>query len=236
MKAVILAAGLGTRLMPLTASTHKTLLQIGDKPLLGHTLEALADNGIKDIFLVVSHRKEQVKGFFGDGSKFNVNIKYLEQKNPRGGTADAVRQAEGRINEGFIVLNGDILFDKLIIKNLIEKYKECDGVISCKEVENPWDYGTVLVEGERVVKIIEKMKNPPTNLANIGIYIMPREIFDAINSTKLSVRGEYEITESIQILIDRGMKFKFLKTNGFWMDVGKISDYEKAKEIYEKNC
>ena len=232
MKALVLAAGIGNRLKPLTLEKPKHLLEVGGKPILQRTIEGLSKAGVKDIFIVVNYKKEMIKQYFGDGSKFNVNIHYLTQDNPKGGTGDAVNTAKGKINESFIVLNGDILFDHNILKEMIDNYKD-DGLLVCKQVPNPQDYGIIEMDGDQVIKIVEKPENPSTNLANLGMYIMPEEIFDAISITTLSKRGEIEITDSIQILIDRGKKFTFLKTDSFWMDIGKISDYDKANRIYK---
>ena len=232
MKAVILAAGLGTRLLPLTTNIHKGLLLIGDRPLLEHAINALAENKIRDIFLIVCHRKEQIEKYFGDGSKFNVHIDYLHQENPKGGTADAVRCAKGKIEGNFLLLNGDLFFHPSIIKKLIESFDGCDGLIACKEVKNPQEFGILKIENRKIVRIFEKTQNPPSNFANLGIYILPEKIFEAIDQTSLSKRGEYELTDSIQILIDKGFKFKPVFVDEFWIDIGRISDYEKAKEFY----
>jgi bifunctional UDP-N-acetylglucosamine pyrophosphorylase/glucosamine-1-phosphate N-acetyltransferase len=233
MKAVILAAGIGTRLLPLTANIHKVLLPIGDKPLLEHMLNTLVENKIRDILLVVHHRKEQIEKYFGDGSKFNVHIDYLYQDNPKGGTADAVRCAKGKIEGNFLLLNGDLFFHPSIIKKLLDSFEECDGLIACKEVKNPQEFGILKIENNKIVKIFEKTQNPPSNFANLGIYLLPKEIFEAIEKTPLSKRGEYELTDSIQILIDKGFKFKPVFIDEFWVDIGRISDYEKANELYK---
>lgn len=233
MKAVILAAGKGTRLLPLTENIHKGLLLIGDKPLLEHTIDSLRKNNIKEIFLVVNHRKEDIINYFGDGSKFGVKINYLYQENPKGGTADAVRCAKNKTEGSFVLLNGDIFFHPSIIKRLKESYMNCDGLIACKEVKSPQEFGILKIENGKIVKIFEKSKDPPSNLANIGIYLLPEKIFDAIEKTPLSKRGEYELTDSIQILIDKGFVFKPVIVGEFWIDVGRIEDYEKAKEVYK---
>jgi UDP-N-acetylglucosamine diphosphorylase / glucose-1-phosphate thymidylyltransferase / UDP-N-acetylgalactosamine diphosphorylase / glucosamine-1-phosphate N-acetyltransferase / galactosamine-1-phosphate N-acetyltransferase len=233
MKAVILAAGMGQGMMPLTANTHKTLIVIGDRPLLEHSIDALVQNGIKDIFLVVSHRKDQIKRHFGDGSKFGANINYLEQENPKGGTADAVRCAGRITNESFILLNGDLFFHPNIVRKMIEAYKDCDGLIASKEVENPQDFGVLEVEDGKIVDIFEKLPNPPSKLCNLGIYILPQKIFEAIEKTQLSKRNQYELTDSIRILIDDGMIFKPVLIDDFWIDVGRLSDYEKARELFD---
>jgi len=233
MKAVILAAGKGTRLLPLTENIHKGLLLVGNKPLLEHSINALAENKIKEIFIVVNHRKEDIMKYFGDGSKFGVNIDYQYQENPKGGTADAVRCVKDKIKESFILLNGDVFFQPSIIKKLKESYVDCDGLIICKKVKNPQEYGVFKIEKNRIVKIIEKSKNPPSDIANMGIYILPEEIFDAIEKTPLSARGEYELTDSIQILVNEGFDFKPLIVDEYLIDIGRIEDYEKAKEMYE---
>lgn len=233
MKAVILSAGKGTRLLPLTEKTHKGLLLIGGKPLLEHSIKALSQNGIKEIFLVVNPFREQIEKYFGDGSKFGVRIKYLFQENPKGGTADAVRQAK-EIKENFILLNGDVFFHPSIIGKLMESYKDVDGLIVGKEVENPEEFGVLKIENGIITEIVEKSKNPPSNIVNAGICLLPKEIFDAVEITPLSKRGEYEIIDSIQILIDKGFVFKPVITNEFWIDIGRIEDYKKANEIYKR--
>ena len=232
MKAVILAAGKGTRLLPLTEKTHKGLLLIGDKPLLEHTINSLVENKIRDIFLVVNYRKEDIMNHFGDGSKFDIKINYLYQENPKGGTADAVRCAKGKVKESFILLNGDIFSKPTVIKKLIENYFGCNGLIICKKVKNPQEFGVFKIEDNRIVKIFEKSKNPPSDIANLGIYVLPEEIFDAIDKTPLSERGEYELTDSIQILIDRGSNFKPIIVDEYMIDIGRLSNYEEAKKVY----
>jgi UDP-N-acetylglucosamine diphosphorylase / glucose-1-phosphate thymidylyltransferase / UDP-N-acetylgalactosamine diphosphorylase / glucosamine-1-phosphate N-acetyltransferase / galactosamine-1-phosphate N-acetyltransferase len=234
MQAVILAAGLGTRLMPFTANIHKVLLSIGDRPLLEHSIVALSENGVKEIFLVVNHRKEQIERHFGDGSKFGAKIEYLYQENPKGGTADAVRCADGKIKGNFLLLNGDIFYHPSIIKKMIDSMSSADGSIACKEVSNPQEFGILEVEDGKIVGIFEKSQNPPSNLANLGIYMLPEKIFDAIKQTNLSKRGEYEITDSIQILIDSGLCIRPVKVEEFWIDVGRIPDYERAQELFKE--
>ncbi|NIM47157.1 MAG: NTP transferase domain-containing protein [Candidatus Aenigmarchaeota archaeon] len=237
MQAVILAAGKGTRLGALTEKTPKVLLPIGDKPLLGHAIYALSENNIKDISLIVNYRKEDIEKYFGDGSRFNVNLSYLHQDNPAGGTADALSYAGDKINNGFVLLYADVIFHPYspVIKRLRENYRDCDGLIACKEVRNPQEFGILEIENDRIVRIHEKSPNPPTNLGNLGMYYLPPEIFDAIERTPLSKRSERELTDSIQILIDEGSIFKPLPlmSNEQWVDIGRIEDYRKAQEIYE---
>jgi UDP-N-acetylglucosamine diphosphorylase / glucose-1-phosphate thymidylyltransferase / UDP-N-acetylgalactosamine diphosphorylase / glucosamine-1-phosphate N-acetyltransferase / galactosamine-1-phosphate N-acetyltransferase len=236
MKAVILAAGLGTRMLPLTANTHKILLKVGGKPLIEHAINALKINGISNIVLVVNHLKEQIRDFLGDGSRLGVKIDYVYQENPKGGTGNAVLQAKGGIKgeNSFMLLNGDLFFHRNVIKSMLEGYKNCDGLIASKEVERPEEFGVFKIEGGLIRSIHEKEKNPPSNFANLGMYILPQEIFGAIEITPLSKRGECELTDSIQLLINEGLRFKPVMIEDFWLDVGRPSDIEKANIIFEK--
>jgi UDP-N-acetylglucosamine diphosphorylase / glucose-1-phosphate thymidylyltransferase / UDP-N-acetylgalactosamine diphosphorylase / glucosamine-1-phosphate N-acetyltransferase / galactosamine-1-phosphate N-acetyltransferase len=236
MKAIILAAGLGTRMLPLTANTHKILLKVGDRPLIEHAIESLKANGIVDVILVVNHLKEQIKERLGDGSRLGVNISYVFQENPKGGTGNAVLQTRGMLknDESFILLNGDLFFHSSIINKMIKMSRDYDGLIASKEVDNPSEFGIFEIKGGLITKIHEKPKNPPSNMANLGIYILPAEIFEAIEKTPLSKRGECELTDSIQILIDKGFRFRPVSIDGFWLDVGRPSDLDKANDIFEK--
>ena len=234
MQAVILAGGLGIAMMPFTANIHKVLLTIGDKNIIEHIIDSLTQNGIKDIFIVVSNREEQIKRQIGNGSKFGANIEYLHQDNPKGGTADAVRCASGKVKDIFLLVNGDLFFHPSIIKNMLDSFEDCDGLIACKEVDIPQDFGILKIEDGLIKKIFEKVQNPPSKFANLGIYLLPKKIFETIEKTPLSKRGEYEITDSIQILIDRGSKFKPVYVNDFWVGIERVPNYEKAKEIYEE--
>ncbi|MFH1444958.1 MAG: sugar phosphate nucleotidyltransferase [Nanoarchaeota archaeon] len=233
MKAVILAAGKGKRLKPLTDEKHKVMLPIGNRPMLEYTIETLSKNGIKEIFIVINQRKEDIMDHFKDGSDFSVSIKYLNQKNPKG-TADAVRYAEDNIDESFILLNGDVFFHPSILESLLEESKNADGVIVAKEVSNPEHYGSLQIEDGKITKIIEKSQNPPSNIVNQGLYYLPRDIFEAIEETPLSERGEYELTDSLEILIKKGLVIRPLIVKDFCIDIGRMEDYEKAKEAFSQ--
>lgn len=232
MKAVVLAAGIGTRLKPLTDVVPKVMVHLVDRPLLQNLIEILKENGIKDIFLVVSYKKEMIQDYFKDGSKFGVTINYLFQDYYKGGTADALRYAKGRIeDEKFVVVYGDLVFEPKVLAEVLKKSKDFDGVLTAKEVEDPKRFGVFEVENGVVKKIHEKSVSPPSNLANAGIYVFPKEIFQAVDETKISPRGEYELTDSIQILINKGFKFGLVEIKGFWSDVGTIDELERAKEF-----
>lgn len=220
MKAVILAAGMGSRLKPYIGDgKQKAMVEYAQKPLLQRTIEILREKGFNDIVMVVNYMKEQVMDFFGDGSKFGVKIEYVFQENPKGGTADAVRCVEDKIDgEKFLLIYGDNIFDPKILDSIAKKAEHFHGVLCGKRVENPSKFGIMQTDGLHVKKIIEKPEVPPSNLALTGLFILPKEIFPAIEKTKLSTRGEYELTESIQILIDGGMEFGFVIVEDFWID------------------
>lgn len=219
MKAVILAAGMGTRLRPVIGDNQKTMVKYSQKPLLQRTVEVLREKGLRDIVIVVNYMKEQIMEFFGDGSAFDVRVEYVHQQNPKGGTADAVRCVSEKIDgDKFVLIYGDNVFDKRILDSILKKSAHFDGVLCGKTVDNPSKFGIMQVDGLHVKKIIEKPEVPPSNLALTGLFVLPRDIFRAIEQTKLSTRGEYELTESIQILIDEGFKFGFQIAEGFWID------------------
>ncbi len=229
MKAVILAAGQGTRMGPLTCNRPKVMLPVANMPLLSHVMLSARDAGIREFVLVVGFGQEIIKRYFGDGSSLNVGIEYAHQKEQLG-TADAVRSAKGFVKDRFLMLNGDIIVSPQHIRNMVEQSR--DVVMTARYVDNPSEFGVLEVEDERVLRIIEKPEKPPTNLANAGIYVFPLAIFDAINKTRLSVRKEYEITESLQLLIDEGVGVGFLTLSGNWLDIGRPWDLLDANEHF----
>ncbi|MCZ7385789.1 MAG: sugar phosphate nucleotidyltransferase [Candidatus Methanoperedens sp.] len=229
MKAVILAAGQGTRMGPLTRNRPKVMLPVANMPLLSHVILSARDAGIREFVLVVGFGQEIIKRYFGDGSSMNVSIEYAHQEEQLG-TADAVRSAKGFVKDRFLMLNGDIIVNSAHIKNMVKQSR--DVVITARRVDNPSEFGVLEVEDDRVLRIIEKPEKPPTNLANAGIYVFPLAIFDAINKTKLSTRKEYEITESLQFLIDEGMDVGFLTLSGNWLDIGRPWDLLDANEHF----
>jgi len=232
MKAVILAGGRGTRLQPIIGPTRqKVMVEYSEKPLLQITIEMLREKGFKEIVLVVSHLKEQIMDYFGDGKKFGVNIEYVTQKNPKGGTADATNTAKEKINEDqFLLIYGDNVFGRETLENLINKQDHFDGIMCGHEVDNPKNFGVLKVNGVKVEKIIEKPDIPPSNLVMTGIFILPKEIFSAIDETRISPRGEFELTDSIQILIDKGKEFGYTIAK-VWLDPRDKEEINKANEI-----
>lgn len=229
MKAVLLAAGQGTRMGPLTRNIPKVMLPIANKPILLHVIESAREAGIKEFVLVVGHSSKYIKDYFKDGSLIGVSIEYVHQEKQMG-TADAVRAAKGIVDDRFLVLNGDIIVTSAHIKKLFEC--KSDVVMTAIHVENPSDYGVFEVRDDHVIRIIEKSPYPPSDLANAGIYVFPPSIFDAINKTPLSIRKEYEITDSLQMLIDQGMDVRYLAISEKWMDIGRPWDLLAANEFF----
>ncbi len=233
MKAVIIAAGQGTRMGPLTRNRPKVMLPVANRPVLEHIICSARDAGIHEFVLVVGYHSETIRDYFGDGSVFGVNVQYVLQKEQRG-TADAVRTAGKYVDERFMVLNGDILISPFHIKRMMEQ--ESDIVLTAIEVENPSQFGVFEVREDKVLRITEKPKKPTSHLANAGLYIFPLSIFDAIGDTPLSPRNEYEITHSLQMLIDKGAEAGFVTINGKWLDIGRPWDLLKANENFLSSC
>ena len=224
MKAIILSAGEGSRMRPLTLTKPKTMLPVAGKPIIQYNIESLRDNGITDILLIVRYKEEIVRNYFGDGSDFGVNISYKTQKDFLG-TANAISYGEDFIDDSIIVLNGDIILDDEIIYEIIKKYNYLspDTLMLLTEVEDPSAFGVVEIENGNIKNIVEKPKREeaPSNLVNAGIYIFNKDIFDKIRETEISERGEYEITDSVSLQIEDNKTVIGHKTSKDWIDVGR---------------
>ncbi len=231
MKAVILAAGKGTRMGPLTESRPKVMLTLANKPILEHVILNLKAAGIRQFLIVIGYCKEKIIEHFGDGSMFGVDIEYIEQKYQKG-TADAIAAARNSIHERFLVTNGDVLAGVLDIKKLCKA--KGDVILTAWKVAAPEEYGILYVKGKKVEKLIEKPRESTSNLANSGIYVFSPAIFDAIDNTKPSPRGEYEITDSIQFLIDAGKESGYILLEK-WQDIGFPWHLLEANEMMLKN-
>lgn len=215
LKAVILAAGEGRRCRPLTQTRSKVMLPVGNRPFMEHVINALAENGIHDLYIVVGYQKERVMDHFEDGVDFGVNITYLEQ-NELLGTAHALGKAEDYIDEPFLVVNGDNLIDSRAVSELISA--RGDNVILAALRRHSGDYGVLMVEQERVRAIVEKPGRPCSGILNTGAYKFSPEIFQDIHNTPLSERGSYELTETISQMIAGGRDIVPLIGKGVWAD------------------
>jgi len=225
IKAVILAAGEGKRLRPFTYTRPKVLIPIAGKTLLEHILSFLKPHSITEVVFIVNYMKDKIINYLGDGTRYGMKFTYVEQPIAKG-TADALQYAETAIgDDDFLMIYGDILTHPDNISEILSLYYENnpDAVVSGIVVSDVSKYAALITEGEDLKKIIEK---PPegsvnSNLANAGIYIFNKKIFDAIRKTKISQRGEYELTDSIRILIEQGSKVVVSQLEKWWLDVGR---------------
>lgn len=236
MKGVLLTAGEGTRMRPLTLTRPKTMLGVGGKPILQYNLEALRDANVTDIIMVVGYKKEVIMDYFGDGSLFGVNITYVIQEE-RLGTAHAINYVRDEIESAFIVLNGDIIVDSILIRKLVAKFEANDNaasVLTLTEVEDPSAFGVVEIESDRIKNIIEKPapQEAPSNLINAGIYLFDKTIFDAIARTEKSERGEFEITDSLKIQMNEDKIVLGLKSDSKWIDIGRPWELLNINEYF----
>jgi len=210
MKCVILVAGEGKRMHPLTFTRPKVMLPIANKPILEWNLINAIDAGMKEFIFVVGYKSEMVRNYFGKGDKWNIKIEYVNQGSALG-TAHAIGMVE-KFVEDFIVLCGDTIFGKQDIKNVIKT----EPSIGLFKIEHAEEYGIVEIKGKKVIKIYEKMQKPFSNVINAGIYHFNKKIFDFIKKTEKSARGEYEITDSINMMLNKmDMEGIFLKE---WRD------------------
>lgn len=235
MKGVILTAGEGTRMRPLTLSRPKTMIPVAGKPILQYNVEALKEAGICEITMVVGYHQEVIKNYFLDGSPLGVNINYITQKE-RLGTAHAIGTLARTLQGAFIILNGDIIVETQLIKDLIDKYRSngTRSLLTLTKVEDPSPFGVVELEGDKITNIVEKPApgEAPSNLINAGIYLFDDNIFKAIQETPPSPRGEYEITDSIKIQIAQGEPVLGLQTNNKWVDIGRPWELLDINEHY----
>jgi len=232
MKGLILSGGFGTRLRPLTYSQQKQLIPVANKPILFYVIEDLIEAGIKDICIIVGPNKNQVietvNSIFWD-----ADIKFIEQSQPLG-IAHAIKISRDFLDgDSFIMYLGDNILKEGVVDHVKDfQNSDCDGSILLTNVENPKDFGiAVLNENDEVVKVIEKPQNPPSNLAVIGVYLFESKILDAVDELKPSSRGQLEITDAIQWLIDNGHTVKSSFVNHWWKDTGKPEDILHANRL-----
>jgi len=232
-KAVVLCAGEGTRLRPLTFSRPKHLLPVAGRPLLGRALDVLAEAGLEEVSLVVGHRPEAIQRYVGNGSAWRMKATYLTQDKPLG-LAHAVSCARDFIGEeDFLLYLGDNLLEEGV-GTLVEEFERHRpaAALFLREVPDPQSYGVAVITGDRVVSLVEKPANPPSNLAIVGAYAFRPVIFEAIRATRPSARGEYEITDAIQTLIDQGETVRASQVQGFWEDAGRPAELLKTNRLY----
>jgi glucose-1-phosphate thymidylyltransferase len=233
LKGLILSGGAGTRLRPITHTSAKQLVPVANKPVLFYGIEALVDAGVKEIGIIIAPETgDEIREAVGNGSAFGASITYIVQDKPAG-LAHAVLTAEEFIGEApFVMYLGDnLLRDGL--RGLVATFVEegPDALILLTPVDDPSSYGVAELDGERVVRLIEKPEDPPSNLALVGVYLFGSSIFEAARKLEPSWRGELEITEAIQSLIDDGRQISSEVVRGWWKDTGQLADMLEANRL-----
>jgi bifunctional UDP-N-acetylglucosamine pyrophosphorylase/glucosamine-1-phosphate N-acetyltransferase len=229
MNAVLLAAGAGERLMPITATRPKHLIKVGGKPILQFCLEAVKRAGITEAIIVTHYMGEAIRGYFGDGEKLGIKLSYVEQKEILG-TGNAAEVAEPYVDDDFVLIYGDLLFGQDSVKQVLSQFTtgKTAAVMAVVAVDRPENYGIIQQDAERKVKrIVEKPAagKAPSNLANAGIYAFSKDVFDKIKQTKASVRGEWELTDAITKLAEEGKTVLAAQlSKDDWFDVGRPWD------------
>jgi len=233
MKAVVLAAGEGVRLQPITATRPKHLINVGGKPILEYCLDALKASGIAEVIVVTHYMSDAIRQYFGDGEGMELKIVYVEQGAVLG-TGNAVSVVEPYVDGDFVLVYGDLLFAPEAVATLVRFYEaeKPAAVMAVVPVETPESYGVVELENEKIIKrIVEKpvAGESPSNLANAGLYVFSEDIFGMIKKTKASIRGEWELTDALSLLIEDGKTVLASKiSKADWIDIGRPWDLLEA--------
>jgi UDP-N-acetylglucosamine diphosphorylase / glucose-1-phosphate thymidylyltransferase / UDP-N-acetylgalactosamine diphosphorylase / glucosamine-1-phosphate N-acetyltransferase / galactosamine-1-phosphate N-acetyltransferase len=229
LKAVVLAAGKGVRLWPLTENRSKHMIPVAGKPIVEHVISAIRSAGIRSIVLVTRYRSELVKKHIGNGSKLGVTVDYVDQPDISG-TANAISMAKDQIGSNdFLVAYGDLVVTPRAINCVLDTYRKkgAKPTIGLIPVSRPESYGMAKVSGDLLTEIIEKpsQSQSPSNLANTGIYVLNPTIFDHLQTTVRSGRGEFEITDTISSLAKTGTSVAWARIDpSDWQDIGKPWD------------
>ena len=232
MKGLILSGGFGTRLRPLTYSRQKQLIPVANKPIIFYAIEDLIEAGIKDIGIIVGPNKKQVIDTVKK-VKWDADINFIEQEYPLG-IAHTIKISRDFLgNDSFIMYLGDNILKEGVVKHVKDfENSDCDSSIMLNKVDNPEEFGiAVLNEHDEVKKLVEKPKNPVSNQAVIGVYMFNSKIHEAVDHLKPSIRGQLEITDAVQWLIDNGHKVKSAFVNNWWKDTGKPEDILHANRL-----
>jgi glucose-1-phosphate thymidylyltransferase len=226
MKGVILAAGKGTRLYPITRHIPKPLLPIANRMTMEYAFDQLKNCGIHDVCVVVGENEPTMRETLGDGAAFGLNLSFVRQTDPKG-LAHAVGFAKDFVaGDDFVLYLGDSVYDRSLAP-FVDRFREtgCANLNLVKPVDDPRRFGVANVEGDRIVKLVEKPAEPESNLAMAGMYVFGPQLWDVLPDLQPSARGEYEITDAIQMLIDRGEDVRAGVYEGAWFDTGTLSSF-----------
>ena len=233
MKGLILSGGKGTRLRPLTHTSAKQLVPVANKPVLFYGIEAMAAAGIKEVGIIIAPETgTEIREAAGDGERFGISIEYIEQEAPLG-LAHALLTAEPYLGDSpFVMYLGDNLLRDGIVE-LVDTFRteQPDALILLTPVPDPEHYGVAELDNGRVARLVEKPKEPKTDLALVGVYMFTSAIFDAARSIEPSWRDELEITDAIQTLVDRGLRVDPHIVHGWWKDTGQVQDMLEANRL-----
>jgi glucose-1-phosphate thymidylyltransferase len=232
MRGLILSGGRGTRLRPITYTSAKQLVPVANKPILFYGLEALAASGVDEVGIVVGDTHQEIRDAVGDGGRWGVRVTYIPQPAPLGLAHAVLTAAPFLRDEPFVMYLGDNLIREPLAPLVARFQAEAPAAqILLAKVPNPQDFGVAVLEGGRVVRLVEKPPAPPSDLALVGVYMFDHHVLDAARAIRPSARGELEITDAIQYLIDRGLQVRPHVIEGWWKDTGKLEDLLEANRI-----
>ncbi|MGI8726221.1 MAG: glucose-1-phosphate thymidylyltransferase [Solirubrobacterales bacterium] len=233
LKGLILSGGAGTRLRPITHTSAKQLVPVANKPVLFYGIEALVAAGVSEIGIVIAPQTgDAIREAVGDGSSLGAKVTYIPQAEPLG-LAHAVLTAEEFLGDSsFVMYLGDNLLRDGITE-LVDAFRrnEPDALIMLTQVLHPEHYGVAELDGDKVVHLVEKPSEPPSDLALVGVYMFTPMVFDAARAIEPSPRGELEITDTIQHLIDQGRQVEHHRVRGWWKDTGQLADMLDANRL-----
>jgi len=232
MKGLVLSGGAGTRLRPITHTSAKQLVPVANKPVLFYGLEAMRAAGITEVGIVVGDTHDEIEAAVGDGSRFGLAVTYIPQEAPLG-LAHAVLISEAFLGaEPFVMYLGDNLL-KEGIAPFVRAFEQSapDALILLQKVKDPGEYGIAELQDGRVVQLVEKPAEPKSDLALVGVYLFTPVVFESVKAIAPSARGELEITDAIQHMIDRGLRVEPHTVTGWWKDTGKLEDMLEANRL-----